>query len=158
MRWLAWPVVCLLCLVAMSALSAGKDDAEKPAEEPLDLETILNTTVDKEAYVDVSRCISRHKIRDVTIIDDKHVAFRISRDKYYLVVLAHRCPMLERDSTLSYETRGARVCVGDSLRGVIRYGTITRIGPACYIPGFQEITREQLVLIKDSVRGKRRGS
>ncbi len=79
MRWLGWPVAWLLC--AATAFSA---------EEPLDLETILSTTAEKKDYVDVTKCISRHKIRQVKVLDEKHVSFQVGRDKYYLVQLAQR--------------------------------------------------------------------
>ncbi|MCZ6619772.1 MAG: hypothetical protein O7E57_16755, partial [Gammaproteobacteria bacterium] len=69
-------------------------------EQPLDLETILGTTAAKEDYVDVTKCISRHKIREVKVLDEKHLSFQVGRDKYYLVQLARRCPGLNRQSTV----------------------------------------------------------
>ena len=144
MRWLAWPVAWLLC--AATAFSA---------EEPLDLETILNTTAEKKDYVDVTKCISRHKIREVKVIDEKHVSFQVGRDKYYLVQLARRCPGLNRQSTVSYETSGQRVCTRDSIRGLNGVGAGAWMGPPCRIPGFQEVTREQLALIKDTLQNRR---
>lgn len=124
-------------------------------EQPLDVETILGTAADKEDYVDVAKCIPLHRIRSVEVLDERHVAFRISRDQFYLVQMKNRCPGLNRGSKVSYETRGSRVCALDSIRGVIEFGTASRFGPPCSIPGFQEITREQLVLITETLRNKK---
>jgi len=141
-------VVCLL--------GTGSAIAEQQAEEPLDLDAILGTTAGKEEYVEVTKCILRHKIRRVEVLDEKHVAFKVGRDKYYLVQLEKRCPGLNRQSTLIYETSSNRLCTRDSIRGRNGVGTAAWTGPRCRIPSFQEITEDQLALIKDTLYNKRR--
>ena len=84
--------VCLL--VACGTFASDKAEER---DEPLDLETILNSTAGKDEYVDVTKCLSRHKIREVKVLDEKHVAFRIGRDKYYLVQMNQRCPGCYRE-------------------------------------------------------------
>lgn len=148
MRWLAWAVVCLL--------GTGSAIAAQHAEEPLDLEAILGTTAAKEDYVDVTKCILRHKIRRVEVLDEKHIAFKVGRDKYYLVQLEKRCPGLNRQSTLIYEANSHRLCTRDSIRGRNGVGVAAWTGPRCRIPSFQEITEDQLTLIKDTLYNKRR--
>ncbi|MCZ6854108.1 MAG: DUF6491 family protein [Gammaproteobacteria bacterium] len=148
MRWLGWTLACLL--------SAGSAFAEQDAEEPLDLEAILGTTAAKEDYVDVTKCILRHKIREVKVLDEKHIAFKVGRDEYYLVQLEKRCPGLNRQSTLMYETNSNRLCTRDSIRGRNGIGVASWTGPRCRIPSFQEITADQLALIKDTLYNKRR--
>ncbi len=138
MRWLAWSIVCLF----------GVGTAFVSAE-------ITSTTMDKEDYVDVTKCISRIKIRNVEVLDEKHVVFQTGRNQYYLVQMEQRCPGLYRGSKISYETNGSSVCTRDSIRAVIEFGSSARLGPFCRIPSFQEITREQLLLITDTLRNKK---
>lgn len=145
---MAWAVVCLL--------GTGSAIAEQQAEEPLDLEAILGTTAAKEDYVEVTKCILRHKIRRVEVLDEKHIAFKVGRNKYYLVRLEKRCPGLNRQSTLVYETSSNRLCTRDSIRGRNGVGSAAWTGPRCRIPSFQEITEDQLALIKDTLYNKRR--
>ena len=152
MRWLIWTMVCLSGVAAGIASAEGEVAEQDP---PLDVETILRTTVDKEDYVDVTRCIPLHKIREVKVLDEKHIAFRMGRDKYYLVQMEQRCFGLRRGSQISYETNGATVCRSDSIRAVIEIGRTAQLGPSCRIPSFQEITREQMVLIRDTLRNKK---
>ena len=136
-------------------METAAEKLEAAEEVPLDLETILNSSAEKDDYVEVTRCIPRHKIREVKVLDEKHVTFQVGRDKYYLVQMERRCPGLRRNSTVSFETGGTRVCTSDRIRSVIDMGLTHRLGPACRIPGFQEITREQLVLIRDTLRNRR---
>ncbi len=58
MRWLAWSMVCLFGVG--TAFVSAEINGE---EEALDGKTILSTTMDKEDYVNVAKCISRIKIR-----------------------------------------------------------------------------------------------
>ena len=143
-------------LIAVSCAGVVLAAEPEPAEDqPLDVETILSTTAAKEDYVDVAKCLPLHKIRRVKVLDEKHVAFEVGRDKVYLVVMDRRCPGLRPGSKISYETSGTTLCTRDDMRAVIEFGSSYQLGPFCRIPGFQEITKEQLVLIRDTLRNKK---
>jgi len=137
------------------ALAVGLSLAEESA--PLDVETILNTTSEKSDYVDERRCIRAGLIKKIEALDDKHVVFRLGRDEYYLVALERGCATLNRNSTIGYDSDGSRVCALDSihpLNGFGRGGVSASI--SCQIPGFQAITEQQLALLRDTLRGKRK--
>ncbi|MCZ6458723.1 MAG: DUF6491 family protein [Gammaproteobacteria bacterium] len=128
------------------------------AEEikPLDVDTILTTPADEESYVDAPRCISSQRIRSVEVLDDRHVAFRMSRSKFFLVQFTHACPTLRVNSAIAYDVRNHRVCALDGLRPLNGYGVSAQPAViACRIPGFQEINKEQLALLRESLKGKR---
>jgi hypothetical protein len=147
-------------IVAIGLAAAVAFAAETPTGEVSadavpspEVDEILTQQADKEAYVDTPRCLRLHKIRNVKVIDERHVAFQTGRDEFYLVQMEYRCPGLERNATVAYSTNSSRVCQLDQLHAVIRYGPTTeRLGPACSIPGFQAITREQLTVLRDSLR------
>lgn len=124
--------------------------------EPLDVATILATPADEDSYVDAPRCISSHRIRGIEVLDDRHVAFRMSRSKFYLVQFTHGCPTLRPTSRIAYDVRSHRVCALDAIRPLNGYGASAQ--PAvisCRIPGFQEINKEQLALLRESLKRKR---
>ena len=136
--------------------SAGREESVAQTSPELSVEEILTTTADPESYGDAPRCIATRRIRSSTVLNDRHVAFRVSTSKYYLVQFRNRCPMLERNATISYETRSDRLCTLDSIRGLIGLGATARFGPPCQIPGFQEISREQLVALQQQLTDDRR--
>lgn len=139
-----------------STESAVSVESEAQTGPELSVEEILTQTADPESYGDAPRCISTSRIRSSNVLNDQHVVFRVSASKYYLVQFRNRCPMLERNATISYETRSEQLCALDSIRGLIGLGTTARFGPPCQIPRFQEITREQLVLLREQLKEDRR--
>ena len=103
-------------------------------------------------------CIPNHRIRSIEVLDDKHVSFRMSRDEYYLVQFKHRCPGLRRNKPVITEPRSStRFCALDGLRATYE-GALGDLSPGmyCSIPGFQPVTKEQIVLLKDTLRIERR--
>lgn len=136
-----------------SAVSLGPEGESIPE---LSVEEILTQTADPDSYGDSPRCIATRRIRGSSVLNDQHVAFQISASKYYLVQFRNRCPMLERNATISYETRSGQLCALDSIRGLIGLGTTARFGPRCQIPGFQEITQEQLIALRRQLKEDRR--
>ncbi len=163
--------LAVLCLWAGWALAgeepAGQEPAgQEPAGEelageepalPAEVEALLSEPSAASEYAEEERCLSIHRIREVDALDDRHVVFRLSRKALYLVQLPHRCPGLRRNDPVAYESQsGMSVCTHDAIRGTFRYGPgDTRLGPPCSIPGFQEITVEQLALLRESLRQRR---
>ena len=130
--------------------------AEEKEPEPT-VEELLKGDPQAEDYVDEPRCIRSHAIRSTEVLDDKHVAFELSRKKFYLVQFEHRCPGLQRDNPVFYEPSGGRLCVHDTIRGSYATGVASfQPGMPCGIPGFQSVTKEQLVLLKDALKAERR--
>ncbi len=148
MKWVVKTALVFFC----SATSVWAAEAS----EPLDVETILSTPADEESYVDTPRCISSPRIRSIEVLDDRHVAFRMSRNKFFLVQFTHRCPTLRPTSRIAYDVSSQRVCMLDGIRPLNGYGAAAQ--PAvisCRIPGFQEINKEQLALLRESLKRKR---
>lgn len=133
--------------------TVGSDSESVPQ---LSVEEILTQTADPDSYGDSPRCIATRRIRSSNVLNDQHVAFQVSATKYYLVQFRNHCPMLERNATISYETRSGRLCALDTIRGLIGLGSTARFGPPCQIPGFQEITRDQLVALSQQLKETRR--
>lgn len=123
-------------------------------EEPLDVEEILSAEPETEDYAKSMRCLQVRRIRSATALDDRHIVFSVSRSEQYLVQLARRCPGIRRNDTLVYETTGGMsVCRNDSVRGTFGFGPGSRqLGPRCRITEFQQITTEQLDLLRETLK------
>ncbi len=139
----------LLTILLWSLPMAGICD-----EEPLTVEEILSAEPDAEDYAESVRCLPVRRIRSATALDDQRIVFRVSRNELYLVQLSRRCPGIRRNDTIVYEaTGGMSLCRNDSVRGVFGYGLgRDRLGPRCPITDFQQVTPEQLDLIRESLK------
>ena len=136
-------------------LSAESSEASAGAEIPLDVEAILTTPSETE-YTESPRCLSTARIRRTEVLDERHIVFHMSRDKFLLVQFPHRCPTLDKNSALMYDVQGSRLCQLNWVRAVNGAGMSRSIGPICMIPGFQEISVEQVLLIRESLDELRR--
>lgn len=126
-------------------------------EQPLDVEDILSADPEAADYVESVRCLPARRIRSAMALDDRHIVFRVSRNERYLVQLQRRCPGVRKNDTIAYETsNGSSICRQDSIRGMYGFGPGSRqLGPRCMITGFQQITPEQLELLRESLKQAR---
>ena len=165
-----------IVLLALSvALHADVEHADLEKEEPIDadaaddvteaaaarnpgVDEILNREPELSDYVEENRCINRQRIREFEVIDDKHVAIEMNGQEYYLVRFKHRCPGLRRGSAVMYEGRlGGSLCRHDTIRTLYNEGPgRKRPGIPCQIPGFQSVTKEQLLHLKDALKAEKR--
>jgi hypothetical protein len=157
-------VILLLACCAVSVRAA--ETVEKPAAEAADreatdeglvfseeVEALLNQASDSEGYGEMERCINVRSIRDSQVLDNRHVVFRLSGQKLYLVQFQRTCHQLRRHSSISYEPRGNQLCRLDDIRAVndFRPGGV---GPPCSIPGFYEVSAEQVALLKEALKAE----
>ena len=137
------------------ALSKKEQRALERAKVQSQVDVLLSRDPELADYVENERCINTPQVRGVQVLDNRHVAFRVGRDKYFLVQFKRRCPGLRRGQAVMYETRSSRVCTHDPIRPLFE-ASFGRLEPGipCYIPGFQSVTREQLDGLK-AVLGKK---
>ena len=161
----------LICLAVILLGGAGYAGAQEGAEEAAsetapsesggsavfspEVEAILSETPDGEDYGAMEKCIQARSIRGSQVLDDKHIVFEMPSRKYYLVQFEHSCHMMRPDVTIAYEPRGSQLCRMDFIRAVDSFGPGS-VGPPCSIPGFYPVTREQVALLKESLKARRR--
>ena len=149
--------VFLLALTASwSAYPA--EEAEGEGSEGLvfspEVEAILNEAPEQSEYGEMERCIQVRQIRSSEALDDRHVVFELPSKRYYLVQFKHQCHRMRRNATIAYEPRGSQLCRLDSIHAVdgMRPGSL---GPPCSIPGFYEVTGEQVSLLREALKAER---
>lgn len=138
----------------------GAAQSEKQADEEetlLSVDEILKRDPETGDYVNEERCLRSHRIRKMDVLDEKHVAVQVSRDEYYLIQFKSRCLGLRPGKPIMQETRSNSLCAHDSIRSMDQWGFgRMRPGPPCSIPGFQSITKEQLLHLKDALKANKR--
>ncbi len=137
---------------------AVEQSAEDPsAQEALTVQEILQRDPSAEDYGESPRCIDTKRIRRINVLDDKHVVFEMSRDQFFLAQFERRCPGLRRNKTVMTEPTGSRLCRLDTIRALEEWGLGNyQPGMPCHIPGFQNITKEQVMQLKDTLKATKR--
>jgi len=153
--------LCVALGSPAAAESVSQDsEVESPDEREEDLifspqvETILNEASDPEGYGALERCISARSIRRTRVLDDRHVVFELPSKTYYLVQFQNRCHQLRRNSSIAYESSGGQLCRLDTIRAIDNFRS-GPIGPPCSIPGFYEVTADQVALLREALKAER---
>ena len=98
------------------------------------------------------RCLPARRIRGVDVLDNRTVVFDMGRKDNYLVRLKHQCFGLRRDSAISYEMHGGRLCRLDGFRTIETWGLNRFLpGPRCAIPAFIKLSEAELELVQAMV-------
>ncbi len=153
-RWAKWvPGIFAAALLAGALPAVANNDADADGGTP-SVEEILTREPDAEDYTAQERCIQTRRIRRTEVLDEKHIALHMGRDEYYLIQFDHRCPGLRPKQAVIFETSMSnRLCSLDGIRSTYNTGLGGfSTGPRCSVPGFQQVTKEQVVLLKDTLK------
>lgn len=157
--------LCLgLYLGAMGPVHAGTEPGTEPEQDRAppaepgqefspEIEALLNETTGDDGYGSLERCINVRSIRDTDVLDERHIVFELPSQKYYLVRFENDCHRLRRDVGIAYEPRGSQLCRLDFVRAIDNL-SMGDIGPPCSIPGFYEVSVEQVALLKEALKAE----
>ena len=85
--------------------AARPDDVLSESDSARSVEEIINQTSKRSEYYKEKACIDTKRIRSTKVLDNRHVVFKLGREKYFLVQLANRCPGLRRNQTVKLNMR-----------------------------------------------------
>jgi len=153
----------VLALLYMSLLMAVPglyaDDLSEDSESKLSklsVEEILGRDPSKKDYVVEQECIHASRIESMEVIDKKHIIIEMKSDDYFLIQFKNNCPDLRKGRPIMYDRRSARLCRLDVIRGMRDSGLNGfEPGVSCFVPGFQSVSKEQVVLIRESMKKAR---
>ncbi len=103
--------------LVLTLLAAGFAGAAVENEEP-------------KVSVDSKRCIRPSQIQELDVVDDQTILFRMRGNKVYRNRLPHKCPLMNIEDAISYETSRNRLCSVDMVR-------IPRSGLRCGLGVFE---------------------
>lgn len=147
----------ILLLIDLSYSHADDVSEDKKSKASrLSVEEILSRDPSKKDYVAESECIHAHRIESMEVIDKKHIIVEMKTDDYFLIQFKNNCPDLRKGRPIMYDRRSARLCRLDVIRGMRDSGLNGfEPGVSCFIPGFQSVSKEQVVLIRESMKKAR---
>ena len=102
------------------------------------------------------RCLPARRIRDVDVLDRRTLVFDMGRKDNYLVRLKRQCFGLRRNTPISYEIHGGRLCRLDGIRALENWGFNRFVqGPRCTIPSFIKVSEAELELVEARIDAER---
>ena len=153
---LVWLGALLGCAAPAPGTDLGaEDEAERSLESILTQPTVFSET---------ERCLRSGLVRDIQILDERHLVFVGRRGEYWVNVLPQRCVGLDRLSRLHSEqlTTPGNLCRLDTFavtdEWVSPWSRSPRPAPAprCALGDFQPLTSIQLQLLKDNIAASKR--
>lgn len=114
----------------------GADDSNNTETEATKLEIAL---AKYERTGEMKTCINPRRIRDMKIVDDNHILFRVSGKKSYLNTLPRRCHRMDFYDAISYRVRGSSIC-SNELFHVLDRSSIP--GPSCSFGKFEKVVKK----------------
>lgn len=88
---------------------------------------------------EMKTCINPRRIRDMKVVDENHIIFRVSNKRSYLNTLPRRCHNMDFYDAISYQVRGSSICSRELFQ-VIDRSTIP--GPFCSFGKFEKIVKK----------------
>jgi len=142
--WVTW-TVCAVMSVQGATVSPEVEDIL--TREPLEAD-----------YDSEARCIPTRRIRRTEVLDDQHIVLHMGRDQYYVIRFNFGCPGLRPRQAVMLETSMSnRLCALDGIRPIYETGLGGyREGMRCSVPSFQQVTKEQVLLLKDTLKLRKR--
>ena len=89
-------------------------------------------------------CIIVSSIDETDALDDQNLVFKMRGDRIYKNHLPRRCPGLERENRIAYQTRGGRLCSIDTITVLEQSGIGFRNGFTCRLGEFVPMSPDEI--------------
>ena len=156
---LAWLGVAIAQDEAEPKADAGDSEqqAGKPLEESIDLDTILNNPLGESDYREQRMCLPTRSVDDVEVLDDTLVLFESRRGKLWLNQLATQCYGLDQDMVLRFRVFAGNYCRLDRFRGMPRIGNFA-VTADCQLGQFETVEEVQVEALRNAIAERRQVS
>lgn len=133
--------------------AAAQDDARQPAVEQEAAEQAEEGVFDRTPQ----RCLVVQQINQTEAIDDQNIIFYMRGKRAYRSHLPRRCPGLERENRIAYETRSGKLCTTDLITVLEQFGVSLQRGFTCRLGEFVPLSPEEVEDIDFRKRERRSG-
>lgn len=89
-------------------------------------------------------CVIISRIDQTEAIDDQNIIFHMRGNEVYRNTLPRKCPGLERENRIAYETRSARLCDIDTISVLEDFGVGLRPGFTCRLGQFVPLSPDEI--------------
>jgi hypothetical protein len=103
-------------------------------------------------------CVVTQSIDKTDAVDDQNILFYMRGNKVYRNHLPRKCPGLERENRIGYETHSSRLCAIDTITVLEDFGVGLRPGFTCRLGEFVPLSPaeiEELEFREDGEAGQR---
>jgi hypothetical protein len=104
-------------------------------------------------------CVIVSRIDQTEAIDDQNILFHMRGDQVFRNTLPRKCPGLERENRIAYQTVSARLCNIDTITVLEDFGVGLRPGFTCRLGQFVPLSPEEveeLEFLEEEGQGGRR--
>ena len=101
-------------------------------------------------YTKPRNCISASRYREVRVLNEHYVAF-VGRKTAWVNELRRRCHGLRDEDTISFETRGNRICLHSRFESFDMFFGGQMPIATCFLGDFHEVTRDELSVIETAM-------
>ncbi len=138
-----------MVLSSFGAIADAISPAQQAAQQRVD--ALFSDGADTQLKAG-ERCLPARRIRSVDVLDSRTLVFDVGRNQNYLVRLQRQCFGLRKNTPITYEITGGRLCKLDGIRSLENWGGNRLVpGPRCTIPSFIEISQDELELVEARV-------
>lgn len=93
-------------------------------------------------------CVIISRIDQTDAVDDQNIIFRMKGREVYRNTLPRKCPGLERENRIAYETRSSRLCSIDTVTVLEDLGAGLRPGFTCRLGEFVPLSPDEIELLE----------
>lgn len=101
-------------------------------------------------------CVVVASIDQTKAIDDQTLIFRMRGKDVYRNTLPRKCPGLQRENRIAYETRVGRLCAIDTITVLERFGVGFTRGFTCRLGEFVPLSPEEIEDLETIAEGRQR--
>jgi hypothetical protein len=103
-------------------------------------------------------CIVVSQINQTDAIDDQNLLFHMRGKRIYRSHLPRKCPGLQRENRIAYETRNGKLCSSDVITVLEQFGVSLQRGFTCRLGEFVPLSPDEIEDIDFRKRERRSGS
>jgi hypothetical protein len=102
------------------------------------------------------RCVNLSQVRELKIIDNKHIAFELNNHEVYVNTLPHACPGLAPNKAILYKPTMNQLCNVDVITLLESFGRGFTQAGSCGLGNFELMSKEEgATVIGKKPRGPR---
>ena len=98
------------------------------------------------------QCVPLIAISQISILDNRHLVFRMKNGEQYLNTLPYACPGLRPGATIMYRTSLDRLCDVDVITVLVSMGSGYMPGASCGLGAFTKVTPAEVKTLQDRLK------
>jgi hypothetical protein len=99
-------------------------------------------------------CLTLSRVKNVDILDNKHLVFQTGVNDFYLNTLPYACNGLRLNDSFLYSTSINQICNVDVISVLNKTGPGYQTGASCGLGFFVAIDKDEIKMLRDELKAK----